>query len=194
MDWRSLTAALVGATVTVAGSVIWNLVDRRRAATEALVAEATAAFDLLLEAVASTNKAWLPALRGRGWVHQLIRAESARTKLIVHLSPRRWRSKRLGLRMTLQAEGVAFRDAALKHAEKDSEATRRQLSAEVHVVAAALACWAGHRRSYLRGNILDELRRTAQSDTPRQPARSPGWWRWLRPGITHRENWPSPPR
>ncbi len=186
MDWNGWAAAIAGALATVAGSVVWSVVDRRRAATEALVTETLIKFGTLLEAVATSSRALFPLSLGKTWSHELVDAENARTRLLVHLSPGRWRSERLGLRLTLEATTKPFREAAEAHAAKDSAKTEELLINEINVVSEALAAWIGRRKTYWRGNIIDELRQIAGRPMEAPVARGPRWWRWLRPAVARR--------
>jgi len=182
MDWNQVMAALAGAVASAALAIVWNVVDRRRAATEALVAESYAAFEGLYERVSTSRKAVVPRLRGRSWLQQMIAAEVARTKLVIHLGARRWRSKRLGLRATLLAEQTPLWSLAVKHMEDDSAASRKALLDEVNAARATLGRWVAHRRSFWRGDISTEIRESVNGNTEPAVARGPRWWRWLRPG------------
>lgn len=182
MDWDGVMAALAGAVASAALAIVWSVVDRRRAATEALVGESYAAFEGLFERVTTSRKAVVPLLRGRSWLPQIIEAEAARTKLVIHLGARRWRSKRLGLRATLRAEQTQLWDLAVKHIEEDSDESRKALLGEVNASRATLGRWIAHRRSFWRGDISAEIRESVREDTEPRPARGPQWWRWLRPG------------
>lgn len=181
MEWNGVLAALAGAVVSAALAIVWSVVDRRRSATDALVAEAYAAFEALFNQVTISRKSPIPRLRGRSWLAELIDAEAARTKLAIHLGARRWRSKRLGLRETLRTEQVGLRLAATDHAERDTDQTREAFTREVNLARATLGRWIAHRRSFWHGDISEEIRCSLQSENA-VLQHAPGWWLQIRPG------------
>lgn len=181
MDWNAVTAALAGAVASAVAAIVWSAIDRRRATTDALVGDAYAAFERLSKRVSMSRQSLLPRWRGRTWLAELIDAESARTRLTIHLGARRWRSKRLGLRETLRAEQVRMWHTATQHAANDTDESRAALLKECDLARATLGRWVAHRRSFWRGDISDEIRSTLNSNRHSQP-RGPRWWRQIRPG------------
>ena len=173
-------AAVAGALVTVAATIAWSIIERRRVATAALVADAVAAFTTLNEQLLLAKRASLvERVRDRDpWLPAMLGAESARMRLIAHLARRRWRSKRLGLRDTLVTQQARLSSAASAWAERRSAQALAEFEEEVRWSLAALLRWSAWRGSYWRGDIADRV-----PLMPSLPASGgPSWWRWMRPG------------
>lgn len=181
-------AALTGALVTVAATVVWSIVERRRVATAALVADAVTAFTILNEKLLLAKRASLldRVFDRDPWLPAMVAAESARTRLIAHLARRRWRSKRLGLRDTLVTQQARLWSAASVWAEQRSAHTLAAFEDEVRWSLAAVLRWSAWRRSYWRGDIANRIPELPSLP----PSGGPAWWRKVRPGrLVPAEEW-----